>query len=729
MTQTIAPRVRTLVLLILAVAGALLAGAAPVSAHAALTGSDPAQGAVVDTAPSQVSLTFSEPIAVGDDSVRVLDPKGERVDKGDPANPSGTTYSVRLVSGLPDGTYTVAYQVVSADSHPVAGAFTFSVGAPSETTVSVSAQGSDDGLVGWLYGFGRYVSYAGFVVLAGGAAFVLACWAPGARVRAVQRLVVSGWLALTAATLGLLMLRGSYTTSGKVGDVFDLELLGDVLQTKTGAALVSRLLLLAAAALFIAVLFGAYARTADAVEPERDAEDDGGGDDGGDRGGPDKRDLTFGLGLGGTVVAAGLAASWAMSEHASQGLQAGVAMPVDVVHLLAVAAWLGGLTALLVALYRAPVETPVGRDAVRRFSRLAFGSVVTLAVTGVYQSWRQLGSWSAFTDTRYGQLLLVKIALVAVMVAVAFLSRRWTRRLADARVSEAAEDAERTEAPERVEEAVRAEEAERAEATERAEEAERAEATERAEEAERAEATERAEEKQPAGTAPAEASGTSEVSEASMAIEAPKASGAEKAEAGQDSVRAAQLARQRAAAEAARRKRLRDADPNRFGLRRSVLAEAGVAVVLLAVTTVLTQTEPGRTEQDARAAAATSSSASATGQGSGAVSLTMPFDTGGKNGKGVVSIDLDPAQAGDNALHVYVEGPDGTPVDVPEVKIALTLAAQNIGPLPVAPDHVTTGHWSASRVQIPMAGDWKVEVTVRTSDIDQVTVSKNAQIG
>ncbi|MEV5369197.1 copper resistance protein CopC [Streptomyces albogriseolus] len=661
MTQIIAPRVRTLVLLILAVAGALLAGAAPASAHAALTGSDPAQGAVVDTAPTRVSLTFSEPVAVGDDSVRVLDPKGERVDKGDPANPSGTTYSVPLVSGLPDGTYTVAYQVVSADSHPVAGAFTFSIGAPSETTVSVSAQASDDGLVGWLYGFGRYVSYAGFAVLAGGAAFVLACWAPGARVRAVQRLVVSGWLALTAATLGLLMLRGSYTTSGRVGDVFDLELLGDVLQTKTGAALVSRLLLLAAAALFIAVLFGAYARTADAA-PDHPGDGDGGE--------PDKRDLTFGLALGGTVVAAGLAASWAMSEHASQGLQAGVAMPVDVVHLLAVAAWLGGLTALLVALHRAPVETPVGHDAVRRFSRLAFGSVVTLAVTGVYQSWRQLGSWSAFTDTRYGQLLLVKIALVAVMVAVAFLSRRWTRRLADARGSAAAEEAERAE-----------------------------------------------EEKQPAGTAPATASETSETSEAG------------KTEAGHDAVRAAQLARQRAATEAARQKRLRDADPNRFGLRRSVLAEAGVAVVLLAVTTVLTQTEPGRTEQDARAAAATSSSAPATGQGSGAVSLTMPFDTGGTNGKGVVSVDLDPAQAGDNALHVYVEGPDGTPVDVPEVKIALTLAAQDIGPLPVTPDRITTGHWSASGVQIPMAGDWKVEVTVRTSDIDQVTVSKNAQIG
>ncbi|MFI5567955.1 copper resistance CopC/CopD family protein [Streptomyces sp. NPDC051740] len=650
MTQTTAPRVRTLVLLLLAVIGALLAGAAPASAHAALTGSDPGQGAVVDTAPTQVSLTFSEQIAVSADAVRVLDPKGKRVDKGDPANLSGTTYTVRLLSGLPDGTYTVAYQVVSADSHPVAGAFTFSIGAPSETSVSASAQASDDGLVGRLYGIGRYVSYAGFAVMAGGAAFVLACWGRGAGVRAVQRLVVSGWLALTAATLALLLLRGSYTTSGAFGDVFDLSLLGDVLQTKTGAALVSRLLLLAAAALFIAVLFGAYARPSPTTLTDgatRRQTDSGEAEE--------KRDLTFGLAIGGMVVAAGIAASWAMSEHASQGLQPGVAMSVDVLHLLAVAAWLGGLTALLVALYRAPADTPVDRDAVQRFSRLAFGSVVALVVTGVYQSWRQLGSWSAFTDTRYGQLLLAKIGLVAVMVAIASFSRRWTARLAEASAPAAREEEK---------------------------------------------------EKQPTG--------------------AGRATGAEK---GGDA-RAAQLARQRAAMESARQKRLRDADPNRFGLRRSVLAEAGVAVVLLAVTTVLTQTEPGRTEQEAAAATSASSPSSApTGQGTGAVTLDMPFDTGGENGKGVVTVDLDPARVGDNDMHVYVEGPDGQAVDIPEVKVAFTLSAKDIGPLPVVPDHITTGHWSASGVQIPMTGDWKVEVTVRTSDIDQVTVSKNTKIG
>ncbi|MGW0916195.1 copper resistance CopC/CopD family protein [Streptomyces sp. NPDC002784] len=639
MTPTIAPRVRTLVLLLLAAAGLLLAGAGPVSAHAALTGSDPQQGAVVEQAPEQVSLTFSEEVALSDDSVRVLAPDGERVDTGQPAGTSGTTYAVGLADGLEDGTYTVSYQVVSADSHPVAGAFTFSVGAPSATSVSVSGETAGGGAVGVLYGLGRYLSYAGFVVMVGGGVFVLACWQRGSGVRAVQRLVVSGWVTLTAATLALLLMRGSYTGSGKVGDIVDLDLLGDVLQTKTGAALVSRLLLLAAAALFIAVLFGAYARPSPtttlnegAPRPLPDSRED-----------QEKRDLTFGLAIGGTVVAAGLAASWAMSEHASTGLQPGIAMPVDVVHLLAVAAWLGGLTALLVALYRSP-ETPVDGTAVRRFSALAFGSVVALVLTGVYQSWRQLGSWSAFTGTRYGQLLLVKLGLVALLVGVAWISRRWTARLAETVSAQAA--------PRKEKAAVKA------------------------------------------------------------------------AAAGADPQRAAQLARQRAAMDTARQKRLRDADPNRFGLRRSVLAEAGVALVLLAVTTALTSTEPGRTEQDAARATAASSSAA-----SGALTLDMAFDTGGEDGKGVVRIELDPARVGVNEMHVYATRPNGRAFDVPEVKVAFTLASQDIGPLPVVPDHITTGHWSASGVQLPMAGDWKIAVTVRTSDIDQTTVSKNAQIG
>ncbi|MER5211360.1 copper resistance protein CopC [Streptomyces sp. NPDC002838] len=670
MTQTIAPRVRTLLLLLLAATGLLLSSAAPASAHAALTGSDPQQGVVVDKAPTQVSLTFSEQVSTSADSLRVLDPQGKPVQRGKPSNVSGTTYAVQLHGGLPDGTYTVTYQVVSADSHPVSGAYTFSIGAPSSTSVSVSSQTAGGGVVGWLYGFGRYVSYAGFTVLVGGAAFVLACWQRGSGVRAVQRLVVSGWLALTSATLLLLLLRGSYTGTGKVGDIFDLDLLGQVLQTKTGAALVSRLLLLAAAALFIAVLFGAYEKRED----------------------EEKRDLTFGLAVGGSVVAAGLAASWAMSEHASVGLQSGIAMPVDVVHLLAVAAWLGGLTALLVALYRAPADTPVDSTAVRRFSAVAFGSVVALVATGIYQSWRQLGSWSAFTDTRYGQLLLVKIGLVALMVGVAWISRRWTARLAEA-------------VPAVVE-------------RQREKEKVGARATDVGEK-------EKAGARTAAGDSAGDGCGNS--ADAGASEGAVDSVGTGDSKTAGDAKRAAQLARQQAAKDVARQKRARDADPNRFGLRRSVLAEAGVAVVLLAVTTVLTQTEPGRTEEEAKAATSASSSSSA--ESSGALTLDMSFDTGGEDGKGVVTVDLNPARVGGNEMHVYVRRPNGRAFDVPEVKIAFTQKTKDIGPLPVVPDHITTGHWSASGVQIPMAGDWEVAVTVRTSDIDQTTVSKNAQIG
>ncbi|MFD0039630.1 copper resistance CopC/CopD family protein [Streptomyces anulatus] len=622
--------------------GLLLAGAGPASAHAALTGSDPQDGAVVDTAPKEVTLSFSEAIAVGDDSIRVLDPSGKRADtEAEPRDLSegGTVrYGVALHSGLPDGTYTVAWQAISADSHPISGAFTFSIGAPSETTVALSSQEAGGGPVGVVYDIARYAAYGGFVLLVGGSAFVLVCWRGGASALPMQRLVVRGWLTLTAATLVMLLLRNPYTGSGKFADAFDLAGLQSVLDTKPGAALVSRLLLLGAAALFIAVLFGTYARREDEQE---------------------RKDLTFGLAVGGGVVAAGIAATWAMSEHASTGIQASIAMPVDVAHLLAVAAWLGGLASLLVALYRTP---DIGSASVRRFSAVAFGSVVVLAATGIYQSWRQVGSWSALTGTRYGQLLILKVALIAVLLAVAWFSRRWTGRLTDTAVASSGVEV----------------------------------ASSRADEEDAATEPENA-----APAAPDEASDDV----------APE--------------RAAQLARQRAVLTATKKKRIRDADPERSGLRRSVLAEAAVAVVLLAVTTMLTSTEPGRTEEEA-AGGATAATAPAA---DGPVNLSMPFDTGGRNGKGTVRIDLDPGRTGSNDLHVWIDGSDGEPMDVPELKLALTLESKDIGPLPVVPDRLAEGHWTASGVQIPMAGDWKVDVTVRTSDIDQVTIDKNAKIG
>ncbi|MFD9561954.1 copper resistance protein CopC [Streptomyces sp. NPDC059994] len=642
MTAT-APRFGTalarLLLVAAALLGAVFATASPASAHAAVTATNPKDGAVVASAPKDVDLTFSEQVAMDDKSIRVLDPNGKRADTGELLNlcsGSIVKYGVSLRDGLPKGTYTVAWQAVSADSHPVAGAFTFSIGAPSKTTVSLSAPDVGGGLVGALYDTMRYAAYAGFILFAGGGAFILACWQRGTSVRPVQRLVVGGWLTMTAATIALLLLRTPYTGSGQLSDAFDLDGLKAVLQTKSGAALSSRLLLLSAAALFISVLFGAYAKRED----------------------EEKKDLTYGLAVGGFVVAAGIAATWALAEHASTGIQTALAMPVAVVHLLAVATWLGGLATLLVALHLTPA---VERAAVRRFSRIAFWSVTVLVSTGVYQAWRQVGSWSALTGTGYGQLLLVKAGLVAVLLCAAYISRRWTGQLSEHAAPEA-------EAASIVEQ--------------------------------RAAEPELSEEPEPV-TVPDDAKNPA------------------------DRKRAQQLARQQAAVTVARERRIRDADPQRSGLRRSVLTEAGVAVAVLAVATILSSTEPGRTQE----AAATAQSTTQVAVPDRPISIRIPFDTGGKNGKGTVRLTLDPGRTGANEMHVWTDDAAAKPLDAAEVKVAFTLTAKAVGPLPVETERITRGHWSASGVQLPMPGEWQVSVTVRTSDIDQVTVDKNIKIG
>ncbi|WP_330478174.1 copper resistance protein CopC [Streptomyces platensis] len=768
-----------LLVVALALAGALLGGlggAAPASAHAALTGSTPAQGSVADRAPEQVTLTFSEGVAMGDDSIRVLDPQGKRVDDEKLRNLSSdrvVKYGAGLPSGLRDGTYTVAWQAVSADSHPVSGAFTFSIGAPSKTSAPVPQQEAGGGLVGALYGIARYLAYAGFVLLAGGAAFVVACRPAAALVRSVQRLVVYGWALLTGTTVVMLLLRTPYTGSGDLADVFDLGGLQQVLITKPGAALVSRLLLLAAAALFVAVLFGAYARAhqpAGADEPEETDEPEEPGEPGevaerGQRGEADERgaadaaeeagaadaaekgdaaeeaeeaeearrrkDLTFGLGFGGVIVATGLAATWAMAEHASTGLQPAVAMPVDVLHLLAVAAWLGGLAALVVSLYWGP---PVERAAVRRFSRIAFGSVVVLVATGLYQSWRQVGTWRALTDTAYGRLLLIKVALVVVLVGIAWLSRQWTGRLAEVPAGEvaaaelrAAEDAEQDARREAEQDAAKAAGQKEREAAEERDDREAEKATVGASATTAAATAAAATGPAPKG-APAPKSGSSPVSDHSTSAPHDTPATDDGPSAGDDSpdpARAAQLARQQAAVRTARTKRQRDADPERLGLRRSVLAEAAVAVVVLVVTTVLTATEPARTEAAVKATSGGQSAEAGRPQ-----ALTIPFDTGGPDGKGTARVRLAPGSSGRaNTLQLRITDPSGKVRDVPEVKVSFTQKAKKLGPLSVTTRHTGKGQWRASGIQLPVPGKWQLSLVVRTSDIDQVTEIKNVKIG
>ncbi|MFC7218005.1 copper resistance protein CopC [Streptomyces polyrhachis] len=606
-----------------ALLGLLAFGATPAAAHAALTGTDPGNGAVLPDAPASVSLRFSEGVQLSDDSLRVLDPRGRDSTKGAAHHVSGDTKTAAaaLQAGLPEGTFTVVWKAVSEDSHPVSGAFTFSVGAPSKTTVSLS------GGSGWAetyYDAGRYLAYAGFLVMVGAAVFAGWC---GGRSPMLRRLAGAGWALLFGATVALLLLRGPYT-----GEEFGLASVREVLATRPGAALLSRLLLLGAAAVFLAVLFAVLRPREGGI---------------GDRTPREQRDLRLGLAIGGSVVAVGLAATWAMAEHASAGIQPWLAMPVSVLHLLAVAVWLGGLVALAVSLRGGP---PVSATTVRRFSRLAFGSVLVLVATGLYQSWRGVGSLDALTSTRYGQLLLVKAGLVVVLVGTAWISRRWVARLGEGA-------------------AVRAEAA-----------------------------------------APEE-----------KRVTVPAANTASVPAQPADPERARQLAHQRAALDRARERRTLAADPARAGLRRTVLAETAVALVLLSVTTLLTGTQPARAEAEQSAATEAVRNARP-------ITLKVPFNTGGPHGRGTAELTLDPGASGANTLHVYVTGPGGELLDVPELRLALTQRGKRIGPLRTVPEKVDTGHWSATGMQLPVAGRWSAEVTVRTSEIDQVTETKTFEV-
>ncbi|MFD8702158.1 FixH family protein [Kitasatospora sp. NPDC059648] len=641
----------------------MLAGAGPASAHATLDSTDPAQNSVVATAPQAVTLTFSETVSLSSDSVRVLDPAGKPVDTGNPAHADGRgdTARVGLNSGLANGTYTVAWRAVSEDSHPVGGAFTFSIGAPSDTSVSTTAlQGAEaDTVVAALYGTGRTVAYAAFALLAGVAAFVLVCWPAGATRRPVQRLLMTGWTALLASTVAVLMLRGPYERGTGVGQALDLSLVRATLDERIGTALAARLLLLAAAGIFLSLLVGQLGQPPKPA-PAAPAEDEDTDAEAAELRALEQRaaerpqrEVRLGLGVAGLVLAVALSATWVGADHASVGIQVWLALPFGILHLIAMALWLGGLASLLVAL-----REGVGAEVVDRFSKVAFGSVAALAATGIYQSWRGLGSWGALTGTEYGKLLLVKSGCVVVMLGVAWISRSWLARLRSA-PAEAAE-VERTEVPEPVGAAARSE----------------------------------------------------------------------------DPVRQAQLDRQRAAAASAGRER--GLTPTRAGLRRSVLVEALVAVAVLVVTTMLTNSPPGRVAGEVKAAGTTAGTGNAAPAAPAApktepgrtVELKLPYDTKGRtpNAKGTATVTLSPAATGPNEVGLALDGTDGKPVDVPEVQLAFTLPDRDLGPLPVALTPAGTGRWSGT-AQLPLAGTWVVSVQIRSSDIDQTTPTQQFKIG
>lgn len=104
----------------------VLGAQVPALAHDRLLSSDPADGAVLETAPQAITLTFSDTPLDVSPKVRVTGGDGVVLAEGAPQI-QGTSAVLALPNGLPAGRATVQWRVVSADGHPIEGELAFNV--------------------------------------------------------------------------------------------------------------------------------------------------------------------------------------------------------------------------------------------------------------------------------------------------------------------------------------------------------------------------------------------------------------------------------------------------------------------------------------------------------------------------------------------------------------------------------------------------------------------------
>jgi copper transport protein len=381
----------------------LAAALAPASAlaHATIVSTTPADTSVVKAAPRVVSMKWSEAVDLGDDAVKLLDATGKQI-KTAPARhgPGGaSTAVVQMPPGLKNGTYVISWRVVSSDSHPVSGAFSFSIGSPS--AVLFAAEGSSSAAVRFLDAVGRGVAFLGLAVGIGGAFLLLVLWPEGRSNARARRMVWAGIGALLGGSLVVLLLQGPYASGGSVAGVFDPSLWSFTLSTRFGHALVVRIAL----GVVFALLVGLALRR--------------------------RNPLVMG---GAAVCAFALLLTWTLTDHSRTGVQTWLGVPVASVHLAAMALWFGGLLMLLACV----TETPLA-PVVPRFSRFALPCFAVLGVSGLYLAWRQVGTFPALPKTDFGKLLLLKSGIVAAIVGLAYLSRRAVARRGDVRASVAGE--------------------------------------------------------------------------------------------------------------------------------------------------------------------------------------------------------------------------------------------------------------------------------------------------
>jgi copper transport protein len=156
------------------------------------------------------------------------------------------------------------------------------------------------------------------------------------------------------------------------------------------------------------------------------------------------------------------------------------------------------------------------------------------------------------------------------------------------------------------------------------------------------------------------------------------------------------------AAGARRRVQSENAAEHLPALRRSVGVELLMAVVVLAMSSILVATPPAR---------------SAVAQ---PVDVTLPLQ-GSAGTDGSVQISVDPARPGPNVLHVYLFDDEGQLTQPAGIEVTLTEPEQQLGPIDVDLEPAGPGHYVGDGMAIPGAGTWTLAVSVRVDEFTATT--------
>lgn len=442
----------------------VLAMSAGVAAHGILKRSSPQAGTIVTTAPKTVTLVFSEPVDRVYSGATVVDAGGRAIGGRAVVSSDGRTMSIPL--NIRAGVFSVRWRVLSQlDGHTTTGRFRFAVRAapasartpatpPSKVSVQALVSEEDTGREGTVdvpRAVFRWIGLIAVLVLAGTAFFQWLVVRPSGSVSEIETMLrpiyvgsaivmavsaiaefllqaaalldlplagmltsgmlagmvidtKAGWSAFARAILAVIFLVPA-TPRGRVFKMasviwFAVVTVVFVLLSYPSVTTGSRHLVHLVALLLVATVYGLITTVGALILPL-------------------VPDLKLPEGAWASPVA-GLMALGAItigSHAAGRGL---VAAGVDWFHLVAAAAWIGGILPLALVLARTSSSDrgDLARRIVPRFSRVAGWSLLILVLTGIYSSWLHIPALRAFVATLYGRALLVKFLLVIPVVAL-----------------------------------------------------------------------------------------------------------------------------------------------------------------------------------------------------------------------------------------------------------------------------------------------------------------------